>query len=246
MIPPQILDQIEMLVSCFRLGSPSLPMASPRFFTAPGLVLGRLGSLLSVSGLGWLGGLKRCLAPLQWHKLRNKKTNISSRSTSPIHFGESSTTMGWIWKQVNKNIYQKHAIKRPWVDVWSWLLRVQQNGDDNWNKTCLKHTKLTSQLVLLVVGLRLSSLVLKLYVLTFLNNGMVMSVWDNPFHNTINWLKVQLSLTRLKISSSSQDLPYIEAPEQHDNSIFWNWSEKLDCKLLQDLDTQTIHIYIDV
>ena len=128
---------------------------------------------------------------------------VQQKNTSPIDFGESSTTMGWIWKQVNKNISEP-AIKRPWVDVWSWLLRVQQNGDDNWNKKCLKHTKLTSQLVLLVVGLRLSSLVLKLYVLTFLNNGMVMSVWDNPFHNTKKLVESSVSVSR---ASRSHHLP---------------------------------------
>lgn len=115
------------------------------------------------------------------------------------------------------------------------------------NRTCLKHMNLTSQLVLLVVGLRLSSLVLKLYVLTFLNNGMVMSVWDNPFHNTINWLKVHLSLTRLKISSSSL---WTYPTSRHRNYMTTASSEievrswiASCCKIL---DTQPIHIYIDV
>lgn len=121
------------------------------------------------------------------------------------------------------------------------------------DKTCLKHTKLTSQLVLLVVGLRLSSLVLKLYVLTFLNNGMVMSVWDNPFHNTKKiWLKVHLSLTRLKISSSSL---WTYPTSRHRNNMTTASSE-IEVKswiasCCRILDTQPIHIciytsYIDV
>ena len=92
------------------------------------------------------------------------------------------------------------------------------------NKTCLKHMKLTSQLVLLVVGLRLSSLVLKLYGLTFLNNGMVMSVWDTSLS--------QYKKTGCESSTQSQ------AHRGTGTSC-----PTLDCKLLQDIGYATIHVY---